>query len=378
MINVFQPSIGEEEIAEVAKVLQSQWLGSGHTVRTFESTFAEHLLTPPRHFVSTTCGTEAIFLAAELFRFKKDDEVIAPSISFIGVGNAIVRRKARLVICDVDRQTLNVTVEYIARKLTKKTKAVFVTHYGGVPCDMDPILQLCRDHNIIVIEDSACALKSYYKGNACGTLGDMGLWSFDPAKGITTGDGGMAYFPDIEHVRRAKEYLHLGLPATETSGMERLKAGTRAWWEVQIETPGHRAIMNNIAGAIGLAQLNKIDRFIARRRAIDEHYRNELAACSWLELPPIPEKHSESSHYFFWIQLEQRDKLAHFLRQNGVYSTFRYWPLHKVRFFKHPGGGLPNAEYASRHTLNLPIHPDLSEDEVSKVIALIKRFGRAR
>jgi aminotransferase len=375
IIQVLQPVVGRDELEGIRNVFESNWLGKGQTVKDFETHFAKHLSADPERLVSTTCGTEAIFLAGDVFDFREDDEIIVPSISFVAVGSSVVAKDARLVLCDVDRHSLNVTVDNIRAKLSPRTKAVFVTHYGGVPCDMDPILDLCRSRNILLIEDSACAPSSRYKGKACGTLGDMGLWSFEAGKIITTGDGGMLYFKCGDLVRIAKEYLYLGLPGSEKSGMDRATSGNACWWEVQIERPGRRAIMNNVAAAIGLAQMQHIHEFVQRRKSIDDRYRKELASCPQITLPPLASTENESSYYFFWIQLERRDELAWFLRERGVYSTFRYWPLHKVRFFLQPADGLPNADYASQHTLNLPLHHGLSDDDVSKVIDLVKRFG---
>ena len=376
MINVFQPFVGQEERQIIGEVFETNWLGKGRFVNEFKTEFAKHLNTEPRRLASTTCGTEAIFLAAELFEFNSNDEIIVPSISFVAVGSSVVAKQAHLVLCDVDRRTLNVTAHNIERKITKKTKAVILTHYGGMPCDMETILDLCKTHHIKVIEDSACAMKALYKGQACGTFGDMGIWSFEAGKIITTGDGGMVYLKSDDLVKDAEEYLYLGLGNNEKSGIDRSTAGSDNWWEIQIERPGRRAIMNNLAGAIGLAQLKKIDSFIARRKAIDERYRHELAGLSWLRLSPSPGKHCEPSYQFFWIQLDKRDELAIFLRNNKVYSTFRYWPLHKIRHFHQKGTGLSNAEFASQHTLNLPLHPALTDDDVTKVIGLIKAFGR--
>jgi dTDP-4-amino-4,6-dideoxygalactose transaminase len=375
MIQLLQPLVGSDELRRISQVFESNWLGKGDVVKQFETEFARHINAESERIVSTTCATEALFFAPELFDIKPGDEVIAPTISFIAVGNAIVSKKAQLVLCDVDRHTLNVTAEHLESKLTKRTRAVILTHYGGLPCDMDPILELCGSRGIAVVEDSACAIKSYYKGKACGTIGDMGIWSFDYGKVITAGDGGMVYFKSKGHVGIAKEQWYLGLSEHDKSGIDRASAGKANWWEIEIERPGRRAIMNNIAAAIGLAQLDKVDQFIARRKAIDERYREELSASSWITLPPIPPKQSESCHYFFWIQVEQRDELALFLREHGIYSTFRYWPLHKVRYFNHKVRGFTNADYASRHTLNIPLHHGLSDDDVTQVIELIKQFG---
>jgi len=176
MINVFQPALGEEELIRIKEVFQSNWIGKGQHVLDFEKSFALSLKADPQHFTSTTCCTEGLFLSTELFGLGKGDEVIVPTISFVAVGSAVVACGAKLVLCDVDPRSLNVRVSDIAAKITPKTKAVYITHYGGVPCDMDPILELCTKKGIIVIEDAACAVQSFYKGKACGTLGDMGVW----------------------------------------------------------------------------------------------------------------------------------------------------------------------------------------------------------
>jgi len=234
---------------------------------------------------------------------------------------------------------------------------------------MDPILDLCAKRRIKVIEDAACAPFAFYKGRACGTMGDMGVWSFDAMKILVTGDGGMIYLRDPEMVTRAKESLYLGLPGKSKSGMD--STGNDAWWVYDVVRPGRRAIMNDIAGAIGLAQMKKIPEFLTKRRAVDARYRDGLKDLEWLTLcPDVP-----GSNYMFWIQTEHRDALARHLLDNGIYTTFRYWPLHKIAFF-HASGNFPNADYAATHTLNLPIHQSLTEDDVTKVIETIKSFPR--
>ena len=244
MINIFQPCLGQEELAGVERVFKSNWIGKGREVVQFEKEFAEAHQSTPDHFTSTTCCTEGLFLAPELFNCAGYD-IIVPTISFVAAGNAVLAADANLVLCDVDPWTLNVRAEDIAKKLTASTKAVFVTHYGGFPCDMDPILDLCAKRRIKVIEDAACAPFAFYKGRACGTMGDMGVWSFDAMKILVTGDGGMIYLKDPEMVARAKEYLYLGLPGKSKSGMDSTE--NDAWWVYDVAQSGRRAIMNDIA-----------------------------------------------------------------------------------------------------------------------------------
>lgn len=375
MINIFQPALGEDDLLAVRNVFLSNWIGTGKHVDEFVSSFANHLGCEPDHFLATTSCSEGIFLSAYLFSFDSRDEIIAPAISFLAVGSMIKSSGARLVLCDVDRSTCNATAELIEKKITNKTKAVILNHYGGVPSEMDTILELCKSRNILVIEDSACAIKSFYKGKACGTIGDMAFWSFGPTKTICTGDGGMIYLKSKEHVRIAKERLYHGLPIRKKSGTDSASSGDGKWWEIQINRFGLRASMNNIAGAIGVAQLAKLDEFIKRRQAIFDLYVSELSGLDWLALPPPIKPESSSSYYFFYVQLTKRDELAAFLLKEGIYSTFRYWPLHKIKAFELNGEDLCNSDYISSHTLNLPLHHSLTDEDVGCVIKAVKKFG---
>ena len=376
MINLFQPALGKEELDLIEDVFESNWLGKGNYVKEFEKGFANNLNTEEKHFLSTTSCTEAIFLASDLFEFNSEDEVIIPSISFPSVGSAIISKGAKVVFCDVDKRSLNVRVEDIKPKITQNTKAVFITHYGGGSCDMDPIIKLCEEYNIKVIEDSACAVRSFYKGKACGTIGDMGMWSLDAMKTLCTADGGMIYIKDLKLRDIAEEQLYLGLPLKQKSGIDSSTEGNASWWEFEMTRPGRRAIMNNVTGAMGCAQLKKLDGFINRRKEIYNRYLNELSKLNWIEVPPIAKYENESSYYFFWIQTEYRNELAKYLLDNGVYTTFRYWPLHKVELFSEfkIEGEYPNTDYISEHTLNLPLHQNLTDSDMDKIINLISEF----
>lgn len=376
MINLFQPTLGKEELEEIEKVFMSNWLGKGNYVKDFETGFANNLKTKNEHFLSTSSCTEAIFLASDLFNFSSNDEIILPSISFPSVGSSIVSKGAKIVFCDVDKRSLNVRAIDIESKITENTKAVFLTHYGGVSCDMDPIVELCNKHNIFIIEDSACAVKSFYKGKACGTIGDMGMWSFDAMKTLSTADGGMIYIKDLKLKIEAEEKLYLGLPHKQKSGIDSSTESSNTWWEFEMKYPGRRAIMNNVTAAMGCVQLKKLDSFISRRKEIYDVYHDKLSKLDWLTVPPIEKFDNVSSYYFFWIQTEKRNELAKYLLDNKVYTTFRYWPLHKIEMFKDfVDGDYPNSEYVSNVTLNLPLHQSLTNEDVNKIVKLITDFN---
>ena len=375
MIDIFKPSLGKEEIKEIEKVFESNWIGKGEHVKIFEENFAKSLNKSCNHFLSTTSCTEGIMLSGDLFDLNVNDEIIVPTISFPSIGSAIIYKNAKIVFCDVDKRSLNVTAQNIEEKITSKTKAVFITHYGGVPCDMDPILKLCNRNNIIIIEDSACSVRSFYKDKACGTIGDMGIWSFDAMKTLSTGDGGMIYLKSEDLKIIAEESLYLGLPSKQKSGIDSSTSNTN-WWEFEMNRPGRRAIMNNITAAIGNIQLKKLNGFLGRREKIFNLYQTSFSDLDWLRTPPEISENCRSSFYFYWVQTERRDDLARYLLKNDVYSTFRYWPLNKVELFKDyvDKTKLSNTDYISAQTLNIPIHHSLSDSDVSKIIDLIIRF----
>lgn len=375
MINIFQPSLGEKELNKIKEVFDSNWLGRGSVVHEFEAKFAENLSSNKDKFYAITCCTEGLFLAAELFNFQPEDEIIVPTISFIAVGSAVVDSGAKLVLCDVDKRSLNATAETISEKITNNTKAIILNHYGGHPCDMNDILDLAKKHNIYIIEDSACAVQSFYKGRACGTMGDMGLWSFDAMKSVVTGDGGMVYLSSNELMEKTKEQCYLGLPARSSSGVDQSSEGNDIWWEVQINRPGRRAIMNNVTAAMGVVQMDRLQEFTKRRKEVYEAYDKAFSSIDWIDSPPKLIEDCTNSYYFYWIQVKDRNKLAHYLKENGVYTTFRYWPLSRVDYFPDNNQlDFPNTEYIAENTLNLPIHQNLSDSDVDKIISLIKNY----
>jgi aminotransferase len=373
MLNVFQPSLGEDELEAVRRVFQSNWIGKGVVTGQFEAAFAHHVGVDRTLVRSVASCTEALFQSMGLLGLNPGDEVVMPTISFVGAGNAVAGNGLRPVFCDVDSRTLNPTAKLIEECVTPRSRAVLILHYGGVPCAMDEIVDMVRRRNLLLIEDSACSVASSYDGCACGTFGDVGAWSFGPTKALTTGDGGMIYCRTLEMSDRAEKAVCWGL--IQKSGYA--NAVDSKWWEFEISGFGRHAMMNDIASAIGLEQLKKLASFIDRRREVHETYDRELANLDWLERPPpIPER-ARSSYYFYWIQMapERRDRLAHFLRTRKIYTTFRYHPLHCVKSYG-ATTRLPKAEQAASRTLCLPLHQSLSLSDVGRVVESIRQFGR--
>lgn len=373
MINVFQPTLGQEELSSLEKVFASNWIGKGKMVAQFEAQYAEHLGSTKDRVLSTNCCSEGLFSSMHLCGIQPGDEVILPTISFVGAGNAVCANGSKMVLCDVDRRTLNARAEDIEKCITSKTKAILLLHYGGIPCEMDEIMALANAHGIKVIEDCAAGVCSTYKGKALGTFGDMGMWSFDAMKILVCGDGAMLHFRDPELREKAEKWLYFGLETK--SGYENSVA--QKWWEFDISSFGHRAIMNDVTAAIALEQYKKLPMYMEKRSAVHNFYNENLKDIDWLDLPlPIPED-CTTSYYFYHIQTKngKRDQLAKFLRENDIYTTYRYFPLHRVPGY-HAEGVFPNADYAADNTLCLPIHQSLSQDDLSLIAEKIHQFSR--
>jgi aminotransferase len=308
-----------------------------------------------------------MFTTIKLLGIGVDDEVVMPSVSFVGAANAVASAGAKPVFCDVDPYTLNPTVDHVAAKVNQRTAAVMVLHYGGYPGQLAEIADFCRDRGIPLIEDAACAVASHVEGRACGTVGDFGAWSFDAMKMLVMGDGGMLYCREPDVARRAAQLTYLGLG--QSSGMSQAATTSERWWEFDVECFGRRSIINDIDAAVGSVQLRRLPSFVARRHEIVERYEAAFAGLDGLRRPPpLPPGHT-SSYYFYWVGLPYgtRDAISRRLYERGIYTTFRYQPLHLVAAYG-SAASLPGAEQAARETLCLPLHQGMDDAAVDKVI----------
>jgi aminotransferase len=371
MIHMFQPSLGAEELQAIGEVFECNWPGYGPRTQEFEKDFAEHLGIPPETLLFVNSATSALGLAMDLLDIGPGDDVVLPSVSFVSNANTIVANGARPVFCDVDTHTLNPSVAHIADALTPRTKAVTVLNYGGYPGDIIAISALCKERGIPLIEDAACSVGSSVHGKACGTFGDIGIWSFDSRKIITTGDGGMIYARDPEMARRAHRLAYHGLH--DRSSFAATSTEQSRWWDQTIHEVGRRLIGNDLTAAIGRVQLRRLPGFISRRGAIIDTYDRLLADAEGIRRPPrLPAGHV-STNYFYWVQLDAglRDSVAEDLLQHGIYTTFRYPPLHRAPLYR-AYVDLPGTDEAAATTLLLPLHQALSDADARQVASELK------
>jgi dTDP-4-amino-4,6-dideoxygalactose transaminase len=367
MISVFGSNVGAEELEEVRDCFERQWMGIGPKTKSFEAQMAAHL--GAQDFVLLNSGSNALYLAVKLLDLPPGSEVIVPSFTWIACAHAVVLCGCVPVFCDVDLHSHNVTAETVAACITDKTRAVMVVHYGGKPVRLDEILAL----GYPVIEDAAHSVDSTLGGRYCGTLGTVGIYSFDSIKNVAMGEGGGLVANDprlIEHARLLR-YCGIG-----KSGFEASVTKDR-WWEYHVTDFFPKMLPTDIAAGIGLAQLRKLSALQVRRRAIWDRYQQELADLPWLVRPQDPLADEQHSYFTYCVRVTggRRDAFAKYLYSQEIYTTLRYHPLHLNPIYGSTAK-LPVSEQLNEEALSLPIHPRLSDGDVEHIVTTAKAFGR--
>ena len=370
MIPVFKPTVGQEEIDAVTEVLRSGWWGLGPKTKEFEERFAAFLGIP--HAVAVNSATAALHLALKVADVE-GGEVITTPITFVSTNHAILYNNAIPVFADIEPDTLNIDPEDVSRKVTSKTKAIMVVHYGGHACDMDPILEIARKHSLKVIEDAAHGCGGKYKGKMLGTLGDFGCFSFHAVKNLATGDGGMVTTFDPEAAARIRRLSWLGISKGTWDRVE----GKGYSWEYNVEEAGFKCHMNDITAAIGLAQLSKLGKTNGWRRHLAERYSRLLADVDWIE-KPFEKVYAYSSWHNYVIKVvdpEDRNPLMDYLKTRNISTGMHYIPNHLYEMYRpYVTEDLPITESVWKKIITLPLFPDLTEDQQDYIVATIKQY----
>ncbi len=366
MINVFGSKVGKEEIEQITDSISRQWMGMGPKTKAFENKMAERL--HQEKFVLVDSGSNGLFMALSLLGLPKGSEVIIPSFTWVSCAQVVMMAGCKPVFCDVDIDSQNVTADLIKPHITPNTSAIMVVHYGGLPVDMDPILEL----GLPVIEDACHAVDSIYKGKFCGTMGDVGVYSFDAVKNLSMGEGGGVTSKDEGLMERADILRYCGIGK---SGFEASTHGKERWWEYNIVEPFIKMNPSDIAAAIGLAQIEKLDELQAYRKRIWDIYQDEFLGVEWIKTPQNANEGDQHSYFTYFIRVPHRDAMAKYLFENGIYTTLRYHPLHLNPLYQSKVV-LPNSEVLNETGLNIPLHPSLSMNDVDQIVDRVKQFGK--
>ncbi len=365
MIPINKPIIGEEEIRAVIDVLKSGRLTNpspegGQKVREFEQEFSKFI--GVKHAIAVNSGTSALYAALLAGGVGPGDEVIVPAFTFVATANVVLMVGAKPVFADIDLATYNISIEDIKRKITNRTKAIIPVHLYGLTADMDPIMEIAEEHNLLVIEDACQAHGAEYKGKKAGSLGHMAAFSFYPSKIITTGEGGIITTNDEELAEKLRMIRTHG----QVKGYDSIILGANLR-------------MTEISAAIGVVQMKRIREFLRIRRRNAKILTQELNEVEGLSLPIEPEGYLHN-WYLYTVRIEKknRDQVLMALRKNGI-GTVAYYPtpLHKLPLYSNLGYGherLVNSEYAAKTVLSLPVHPLVTEEQITYVASTLKKI----
>ena len=365
-IPVFRPSLGEEELEALREIFATGWIGLGPKTAHFEDQFAEYV--GAKYAVGLNSGTAALHLALLALGIGPDDEVLLPTLTFVSTAHAVSYCGAVPVFVDVERDTLNVDVADLKRKIGGRSAAIIPVHYGGHPCRMDEIWDIADRYGLLVVEDAAHACGSMYRGRRVGGLrSEATCFSFQAVKNLTTGDGGLVTTADTMVERRLRRLRWCGITKSTWD-----RSGGREYsWQYEIRELGYKYHMNDIAAAIGLVQLGKLESTNRRRRELAGRYDEAFADVEWIECPvEWPYAHSAKHNYV--IKVSGRNQLHQYLKERGVQTGVHYEPLHMQPYYACQGQDrLPVAEEVWTKLLTLPLYPDLSDSDQDRVIAAV-------
>ena len=372
MIPVFKPSYGKEEFEAVKKVMQSGWVGLGPKTQEFEEAFAKYI--GIKYAVALNSCTAALHLAMKVMDIE-GGEVLTTPVTFVSTNHAILYNNAAPIFCDVEPDTLNISFKEIEKNITKNTLAIVAVHYGGHPCDMDPIIKLAKSRNIKVIEDAAHGCGGEYKGRKIGALGDIACFSFHAVKNLATGEGGMITTNDQKIYERLKKLRWLGInKGTWDREISEEHSDVKKYsWYYDVEEVGFKCHMNDIPAAIGLIQLKKLDKMNDKRRKLSFRYNKLLKGAGDMETPVVKD-YAKSAHHNYVIKTEKRDGLNAYLQEKGISTGVHYIPNHHYRMYKNYKADCPVVEKVWKKLLTLPLYPDLSLKEQDMVVTSIKEF----
>ncbi len=366
------PYIGKEKVFIEEAINSHKICGDGAFTKKCSAWLEEKTKTS-KALLTTSC-THATEMAALLCDIQPGDEVIMPSYTFVSTADAFVLRGAKAVFVDIRPDTMNIDEKLIEDAITDKTKAIVPVHYAGVSCEMDTIMDIAKRHNLYVIEDAAQGIMSTYKGQALGTIGDYGCYSFHETKNYSMGEGGALLIKDEKNAELAEIIREKG---TNRSKFFRGQIDKYTWVEA-----GSSYLPSELNAAYLWAQLSEADRINNDRLNSWNIYYQELKALAqegYIELPAIPERCVHNAHMFYikTKDLEERTRLIEFLKQNEIGAVFHYIPLHSAPAGQKYGRFHGEDKYTTKESerlLRLPMYYGLAKKDQDKVISKIKEF----
>jgi len=368
VIRLSKSCVGEDEKAAVLGVLDREYLGMGAEVQEFENALSEFFGRP---VVCVLNGTAALHLALQACGIGPNDEVLAPSLTYIASFQAISATSAKPVSCDINNDTLLIDLKDAEKRVTKKTKAVMPVHYTGGVGDLNAVYDFAKKYKLRVIEDAAHAFGTTYEGKRIGSFGDIACFSFDGIKNITSGEGGCIVSNDDALLNRIRDARLLGVE----KDTEQRYSGNRSW-DFDTTTQGWRCHMSNIMAAIGIEQLKRFPEFTNKRQQRAKQYDHLLSGHP--SIKPIPRDYDTIVPHIYVVRIlgmKDRKQIQQALLEKGIQVGYHYQPNHWLSLYKNDGSQpLPVTDSVFQELISLPLHPDLSENDVKFVVQALRKI----
>jgi len=372
-IRLFKPSVGKEELSKIKEAIDRAWIGGGPFVTEFEDKWSEHV--GCKMSVALNSCTAALHLSLLCQNFEKGKKVLVPSMTFASTATAVLYCDLVPVFVDSDPLTLGMSLDDLNKKYDEDCVAVIPVHYGGHPVPMEKLVPWARERNLLVVEDCAHTSGSLYKGKSLGSWGDIGCYSFEEKKVMATGDGGMICTSNPEILEQVRPFRWVGMDkdnwkkAAEYSGVDH----DAMHWFYEISVLGYKYNMNDLAAAIGLAQLDKLEDMNNRRADIMKIYMDGVAGIEGIE-PLLPFEPDKYVYWMFGIRTERRDELVLHLKSKGIATGCHYTPMTMQPLFKPFKNQCNIAEKEYERLITLPFHADLTEVEVRYILENLSNF----
>lgn len=373
------PDIGSEEIEAVVETLRSGWVTTGPKTREFEEAFSNYL-GGGIHCIAVNSATAGLHLALEAIGIGPGDEVIVPSLTFTATAEVIRYLGADAIIVDIDPDTLNICPSAIRQAISPRTKAIMPVHYGGLACDMRAITQIADEFGLKIIEDAAHAFPTRSNGRLIGTLEtEATVFSFYANKTMTTGEGGMIVTRSPELAARMKV---MRLHGIDRDAFDRFRSKKPAWY-YEVVAPGFKYNLTDIASAMGLVQLTRIDTFQRRREELAARYNAALGTLP-VVLPPAPHPGDTHAWHLYVVRLREealrkidRDSFIQALADSGIGTSVHYVPLHRQPYWRDryelQSSGFPHCEAAASAMVSIPLFTKMSNADQDRVICAIEK-----
>lgn len=370
------PAIGEEEIAEVVATLRSGWLGTGPRVQRFEAAFGAYI--GCGHAVALNSCTAGLHLALEVLGIGPGDEVITSPLTFSATANVIVHVGATPVFADVDLRTMNLDPAAVAQAITPRSKAILPVHFGGRPCDLDPLLELARRHGLAVVEDAAHATEARYRGRPVGSIGDLTAFSFYVTKNLVTGEGGML---TTDSTHWAEEVRIKALHGISRDAWKRYSA--EGFQPYDTLFPGYKYNMTDLQAALGIHQLARLETNLTVRERHWRRYDEAFADHPLLRIPAPVDPRDRHARHLYTVLLDteragmSRNEFIVRLKAENIGAGIHFTALHLhsyyAKTFGFRRGQFPAAEFIGDRTVSIPLSAKLTDEDVEDVIAAVLR-----